>query len=400
MKMYRIIGVCSLVYFATVTGASAQNIGTCFDVKANLVRGAENLQVATLQNFLFTFGFLKPIPNGYFGPGTFQAVKLYQKSVGLPQTGGVYALTRQAIKNATCSTASVPQAQSQTQTQPQSTTLVPVVNSSALTSSLATSTPVPFTLSPLSTAVVATTSVVSPVSYTRPSIISVDKGTLFKGASTTWNVIINGSSFSNASNTVYFRSRESGRVYRVGLFPSVDKKTIILPSNLSAISFSCGPTCSDTLPVGTFDVTVQNEGGESDPIFIAIKGFSISSTSGSLNGPVSNGTSKLLGTISYASSVALYVTNIDLTLVTDGLGGGTVGGLTFKDEITGNPITGTGMQLASNENESKIIGVYGNVDAKIGGTVTVQGTITAMDYVGNKPVQFQVPSFLTTFIGY
>ena len=41
-------------------------------------------------------------PNGYFGDGTFSAVKKYQKSVGLSQSGGVLPLTRAAIQKETC----------------------------------------------------------------------------------------------------------------------------------------------------------------------------------------------------------------------------------------------------------------------------------------------------------
>lgn len=373
-------GVCSLavcvVYFSTIMTTSAQNVIPCVDVKINLTKGAESESVISLQKFLYSKGFLKVAPNGYFGPGTMQAVKVYQKSAGLPPTGAVFAMTRLAIRNATCNSVS--------------TSTIGTALPAEIPPSFASSTgssPVPLALPVL-------------VNRIRPVIISLDKGTLFKGATTTWGIVINGSAFSDASNTVYFRSRESGRVYRIGVFPSVDKKTILLPPTITKNSFSCGSACSEALPIGTFDMTVQHEGGESDPIFLAIKGFSISSTSGSLNTPVQNGSNQFLGTISYAPSVPLYVTNLDLAVVVSGLGGGNVSNLTFRDEISGKNITTFGSQVASDENQSKIIGVYGTVGAKSSGSITISGTITAVDYIGNKPVQFQVPTFLTTLVGY
>lgn len=74
----------------------------CIDLQSNLTKGKESDEVLTLQNFLADKGFLTARPNGYFGNGTFSAVKKYQKSVNLSQSGGVMALTRAAIKKKTC----------------------------------------------------------------------------------------------------------------------------------------------------------------------------------------------------------------------------------------------------------------------------------------------------------
>jgi peptidoglycan hydrolase-like protein with peptidoglycan-binding domain len=357
-----------------VASVSAQSTGTCFDIQVNLTRGTESKNVLGLQNFLYSKGFLKATPNGYFGPGTFQAVKLYQKSVGLPNTGAVLSMTRLSIKNATCTSLSSPLGNSSSS---------PSTGTSVVTSR-SSSTPI--------------TSIV----YPRPAISSLEKGTLFKGGVTTWGVTINGSSFSSTTNIVYIRNRESGRKYKIGTFSSADQKTVLLPPTLTKDSFSCGNNCFETLPTGTFDLTVENEGGESDPIFLTIKAFSISSVSGSVYAAVPNGPSQLLGTISFAGSEPLYVSDIDIAMVAEGfLYGGGVSGLTFKDELTGKKIDTFG-QIAADENQSKIIGIYGNVDAKngYGGTITVNGTITIMDYVGKKPISFPMPQFLTSLLGY
>ena len=75
---------------------------TCTDIAQGLSRRQENASVSSLQNFLFAKGFLKAAPNGYFGVGTFTALKLYQKSVGLPETGSAGPITRAAIKKDSC----------------------------------------------------------------------------------------------------------------------------------------------------------------------------------------------------------------------------------------------------------------------------------------------------------
>lgn len=79
---------------------------SCTDIKNNLIKGNENTDVLRLQNFLYEKGFLSALPNGYFGNGTYNAVRKFQKSVGLSQSGGVLALTRVAIKRESCPTQS------------------------------------------------------------------------------------------------------------------------------------------------------------------------------------------------------------------------------------------------------------------------------------------------------
>jgi hypothetical protein len=58
--------------------------------------------VTTLQKFLFEKGFLKANPNGYYGVGTFAAVKAYQKSAGITTNGVTGPATRAAIKSESC----------------------------------------------------------------------------------------------------------------------------------------------------------------------------------------------------------------------------------------------------------------------------------------------------------
>lgn len=75
---------------------------SCVDIKNNLMKKKETNEVLLLQNFLYEKGFLSAKPNGYFGNGTVLAVKKYQKSIGLTQSGQVFPLTRAKIKKETC----------------------------------------------------------------------------------------------------------------------------------------------------------------------------------------------------------------------------------------------------------------------------------------------------------
>lgn len=88
--------------------ASGTPILECIDFQNNITKGKENGDVLKLQNFLIRRGILMVAPNGYFGPSTLLAVKEYQKSVGLANSGVVFPLTRQAIKNETCTNKSQP----------------------------------------------------------------------------------------------------------------------------------------------------------------------------------------------------------------------------------------------------------------------------------------------------
>jgi hypothetical protein len=82
--------------------ASASASTGCIDIKTNLHRGFETGSVSQLQNFLIQKGFLSTEVSGFFGDLTISAVKAYQRSLGLPETGMVYDFTRQAIKQETC----------------------------------------------------------------------------------------------------------------------------------------------------------------------------------------------------------------------------------------------------------------------------------------------------------
>lgn len=84
-----------------VLGSTASNV-FCLDLSSNLHRGAESENVMKLQTFLSQKGFLTEAPSGFYGDKTVEAVKDYQTSKGLPQTGMVYDITRSLLKEDAC----------------------------------------------------------------------------------------------------------------------------------------------------------------------------------------------------------------------------------------------------------------------------------------------------------
>lgn len=80
-----------------VLGAATQ----CVDLPFNMHRGYESSSVTNLQTFLSSLGLMDE-STGFYGDQTVAAVKAYQGSRGLAQTGMTYELTRSAIKGQTC----------------------------------------------------------------------------------------------------------------------------------------------------------------------------------------------------------------------------------------------------------------------------------------------------------
>lgn len=356
-----------VAFISSAVNVSAQTY-TCTDLgTSNLTRGSESKNVLMLQQFLYAKGLLSATPNGYFGNATFSAVKAYQKSIGLSQVGNTGPSTRAAIKKETCT---------KTSTSPQQ---------QAVTTSSSTA--------------VSTSGASSASTQPRPVLSSLEKGTLLKGAQASWNVVIRGTSLSTTTNKVYFRNTYSNRKYSVGSFASLDTTSITLPSNLMATSISCGVACSEQLPLGSYEITVEDEGGESNALYTQVRGFSISSTSGSVISSLrQNATNVRLGTVSFACGTPCMVTDVSTSFASEGLTQDPFS-ITYKDEATGQAWTsGTGTVVG--ENESKIFGIYGNISSTSTGSFSGTVSVTINDFVGGKPVTFTSPSFLDTVSGF
>jgi hypothetical protein len=80
---------------------------TCLELKSTNLRyrstdATTGGEVSDLQDFLVATSFLKTQVTGFFGLGTFNAVKMFQKSSGLNPTGYVGTLTKAKIKEQSC----------------------------------------------------------------------------------------------------------------------------------------------------------------------------------------------------------------------------------------------------------------------------------------------------------
>lgn len=68
----------------------------------NLYTGSEGVDVTVLQDFLRRIGLLSAVPNGHYGPATTAAVRAFQYQNGIPATGTVGPMTRNAINERIC----------------------------------------------------------------------------------------------------------------------------------------------------------------------------------------------------------------------------------------------------------------------------------------------------------
>lgn len=102
-----------LVSAQEVTQTSAQQgdvdpngSSTCVTIDTNLRYKMRDTSsdgdISNLQDFLIANRYMQGTPTGYFGLGTFNAVKQFQKRSGLSPTGYVGALTRAKIKDTSC----------------------------------------------------------------------------------------------------------------------------------------------------------------------------------------------------------------------------------------------------------------------------------------------------------
>ncbi len=74
----------------------------CFDLSRNISKGDSSDDTLQLQRFLKNQGLLTAEPTGFYGDMTVGAVKAYQATRNLPQTGKVFEVTRFLIKSESC----------------------------------------------------------------------------------------------------------------------------------------------------------------------------------------------------------------------------------------------------------------------------------------------------------
>lgn len=106
-----LLGCALLASALTMTPKSVGGQGsvrpTCTALQSDLLRyrasdSSTRGDVTRLQNFLVAKGLLNTQPTGYFGLGTFAAVRAYQAQKGLSQSGYVGVLTKAKIQEESC----------------------------------------------------------------------------------------------------------------------------------------------------------------------------------------------------------------------------------------------------------------------------------------------------------
>jgi peptidoglycan hydrolase-like protein with peptidoglycan-binding domain len=359
-----IFALCILYALTTVAfGATS-----CTDLPYTLSKYAESNSVRMLQNFLYAKGLLKVVPNGYFGPSTFASVKAYQGGRGISQTGTVGPLTRAMIKSESC-----------VQTVPPS---LPVVSQNPVQNQ-GVQIPVPQTNVPT-------------ITYPRPVITSSDLVTLFAKGKTDWGFSLYGSGFSTTSNAISFKNTGTGRTYAIGTVASATGTSLLLPTNLTGMTYSCGTGCSEQLPSGQYEIYVTNLGGQSDPKTISIQPFTLSVQNMAVNTLPASGTNLKMAVASYSSPVAVTVRVAAFDLGTSTISGGGVAVSLLKDELEGDSFTPD--QVLS-PFATGVIGVYATTNNTIPGTLWGRFSLTIEDFVGKKKTVFTSDDLMATVAG-
>lgn len=353
------------------SGISSTFAFSCTDLKVNLKRGTESKDVLALQNFLFEKKLLTAKPNGYFGPATLRAVQAYQKSVGLTNSGAVLTLTRAAIKKETCASGGETLA----------TTTAQIPNSKATTTTI--------------------TKTQTVKTGPAPIVTSLDKATVILGGETGWGVIIKGSNFSTTTNTVYLIRRDYSKRYTIGIFPSVDKKSITLPKSLGTLTFPCEFNCRQRLQEGEYFVVVETEqGGESQTNeYIVVKDSTITTSSVSQNAIPYTATGTRVGVFAFKANTPLTISTIKFNVDQGGASSTRLTNITFKDEKTGQVIANSGAGTALYEGEYKHIGVYANVETVKAVQAMTSFTVSILDAFGNKTTTLTSASTSINFQG-
>jgi peptidoglycan hydrolase-like protein with peptidoglycan-binding domain len=106
MKRFIILFLVTLFSLSPVSAEVNNSNPECLDIKINLHQGVRGTslkdEVLSLQKFLFSKGYLKVNPTGFFGLQTLNSVKLFQKDNNIVSTGYVGPMTRAFIQKTTC----------------------------------------------------------------------------------------------------------------------------------------------------------------------------------------------------------------------------------------------------------------------------------------------------------
>ena len=432
---------------------SSQN---CIDLKSNLIKGNENANVLSLQEFLYDKGYLKVLPNGYFGNGTFLATKAYQKTLGYTQSGKVLTMTREAIRKETCKNMSVTSTISKgNETKPKETifctqdmVLCPngtyasrdsenncqprcasvsnnILNKDANGNILCKtdlircsdgsyvgrSGPKCDFISCSGSSVIKNTTVTVQTSsttnsYPLPFIISMDRTSFLENAFTDKGFTLTGYNFGTSTNDIYVINKSDGAKYFVGSFKKTTDTTIYASSSLSSDYFSCGTNCSRRLSPGIYDLYIDRNGSYNNIVSFAIKNFKVIPTSGTENQAIFGlATSTKIGNVQFGGAVPFSFDSLGVDLREDTISGMTTVRKTdftnfvFKDPVTGQKIPTSAISMY--EWQMKSVDIYADVNThQNSGSIYATFKFNVVDSLFKGKSTIYSPEVLLTVSGY
>ncbi len=389
-------------FFASILILSSFNFSSalvCTDLKVNLVKNNKGNNVLVLQNFLLEKGFLKATPNGYFGNGTFLAVKNYQKSIGLAQSGKVFPLTRESIKKDSCQN---PSSNNKSSNQSNSTTNVCTMDVMRCPDGSYVGRSGPkceFIACPKEGSVATSTPLI--INTPTPSITSIDRKFFFENGIVDKGFTLIGNDFSTTSNNIYAVSRLDNKRYFIGSFNKLSgaTSTIYASSSLSSDSFYCGTNCFKKLSRGSYDMYINKDKTDSNPTSFYIESFNINAFSGSDNTAIkASSTQVKIASIQFSPGVSVLVDSITIELNPETQESPNVqqiksshfGNFKFKDAETGQYIASSGSgtytftPISLSAYGSKTIDIYADVRAPDSGYLHATFGINVRDSLTNN----------------
>jgi peptidoglycan hydrolase-like protein with peptidoglycan-binding domain len=222
-----------------------------------------------------------------------------------------------------------------------------------------------------------------------PNLISVDAVTILRNGTTTWQIPITGTGFSSTTNIVYLTSKQANRKYTIGTYPSKNNKTLIeLPKSFGTTLVSCGPSCEEQIPAGDYVLTVSANNQESNGLPFSVRAFNVSSATAVTNSALPKKIKGArLGTVTFGANVSVTISAVKFAITLDRQTS-SVSNFVFKDEVTGTTLVNAGKDIVVSASDSKIIGVYADIDTKSATAGTGTFTVEVTDYLGKKITSF------------
>lgn len=213
---------------------------------------------------------------------------------------------------------------------------------------------------------------ISTTIYKRPEITSMNRSIFLRDAVPRTPLIIKGRNFT-AKNKIKLFSLYNSKEYILGELNSSNYSAtttaVSVEGALLNQDFPCGPNCTQKIPLGDYMLSIINEGGESNTLRTVFRGFTTSSMSTQVNGPVIPTTKNVkVGTITLSSAVPVTLKSLTFTSTSTSKNlASKITNITLKDSSDDTTYTASGNTVSFGdiglyENQSKVYDVYVDVD--------------------------------------